>query len=83
MVDTALFFTLAFAAFLTPLVGFGDGFATEMTPLFGLLAVEAPRWVSWALGDLSIKLLAIPVLLFPYRLLLLATGLDGRQAAAA
>jgi uncharacterized PurR-regulated membrane protein YhhQ (DUF165 family) len=29
MVDTALFFTLAFAAFLTPLVGFGDGFATR------------------------------------------------------
>lgn len=83
MLDTALFFTLAFAAFLTPLVGFGDGFATEMAPLFGLLAVEAPRWVSWALGDLSIKLLAIPVLLFPYRLLLLATGLDARPVQAA
>jgi uncharacterized PurR-regulated membrane protein YhhQ (DUF165 family) len=54
-----------------------------MAPLFGLLAIEAPRWVSWALGDLSIKLLAIPVLLFPYRLLLLATGLDGRPVQAA
>lgn len=83
MVDTALFFTLAFAAFLTPMVGFGDAFATEAAPLFGLLAVEAPRWVSWALGDLAVKLVAIPVLLFPYRLLLLATGLDARQAQAA
>lgn len=78
MIDTALFFTLAFAAFLTPLVGFGDGFATEAAPLFGLLAVEAPRWVSWALGDLAVKLIAIPVLLFPYRLLLTATGLDAK-----
>ncbi len=80
MVDTALFFTLAFAAFLTPLVGFGDAFATEAAPLFGLLAVEAPRWVSWALGDLAVKLVAIPVLLFPYRGLLLATGLETRPA---
>lgn len=83
MMDTALFFTLAFAAFLTPVVGFGDEFATATAPLFGLLAVEAPRWVSWALGDLTVKLLAIPLLLFPYRALLLATGLDGRQVQAA
>lgn len=78
MIDTALFFTLAFAAFLTPLVGFGDGFATETAPLFGLLAIDAPRWVSWALGDLSIKLIAIPVLLLPYRLLLTVTGLEAK-----
>ena len=83
VVDTGLFFTLAFAAFLTPLVGYGDAFATDAAPLFGVLAFEAPRWVSWALGDLAIKLCAIPVLLFPYRLLLLVTGLDGRQAQAA
>lgn len=83
MIDTTLFFTLAFAAFLTPLVGYGDAFATEAAPLFGLLSVEAPRWMSWALGDLAIKLCAIPALLFPYRLLLLATGLAGRQAQAA
>lgn len=83
MVDTALFFTLAFAAFVTPLAGYGDDFATQAAPLFGLLAVEAPRWVSWALGDLTVKLVAIPLLLFPYRLLLLATGLDARQAQAA
>lgn len=83
MVDTALFFTIAFAAFATPLFGFGDAFATEASPLFGVLAVEAPRWVSWALGDLAIKLMAIPVLLFPYRLLLAATGLDARPGLAA
>ncbi|MEM1286117.1 MAG: VUT family protein [Pseudomonadota bacterium] len=83
MVDTALFFTIAFAAFATPMLGYGDGFATEASPLFGVLAVEAPRWVSWALGDLAIKLMAIPVLLFPYRLLLTATGLDARPGLAA
>lgn len=80
MIDTALFFTLAFAAFLTPMVGFGDDFATASAPLFGLLGVEAPRWVSWALGDLAVKLLAIPLLLVPYRGLLLATGLDAKPA---
>ena len=83
MVDTALFFTIAFAAFATPMLGYGDAFATEASPLFGVLAVEAPRWVSWALGDLAIKLMAIPVLLFPYRLLLTATGLDARPGLAA
>lgn len=83
MVDTALFFTIAFAAFATPLLGYGDAFATELSPLFGVLTVEAPRWVSWALGDLAIKLMAIPVLLFPYRLLLTATGLDARPGLAA
>ncbi|MGD1887536.1 MAG: VUT family protein [Cohaesibacteraceae bacterium] len=83
MVDTALFFTIAFAAFATPLFGFGAAFAPEASPLFGVLAVEAPRWVSWALGDLAIKLMAIPVLLFPYRLLLAATGLDARPGLAA
>ena len=69
-IDTALFFTLAFAAFLTPMIGFGDNFATESSPLFGVLAIEAPRWVSWALGDLVVKLIAIPVLLMPYRLVI-------------
>ncbi|MEM6711797.1 MAG: VUT family protein [Pseudomonadota bacterium] len=83
VVDTALFFTLAFAAFATPILGFGDAFATEAAPLFGVLAVEAPRWVSWALGDLAVKLIAIPVLLFPYRLLLVTTGLDARPGLAA
>ena len=83
MLDTALFFSLAFAAAFTPLLGFGDAFATEAAPLFGVLAVDAPRWVSWALGDLAVKLAAIPVLLLPYRLTLSLTGLDGAPARAA
>ena len=82
VLDSALFFTLAFAAFLTPFLGWGDGFATQASPLLGVLAWEAPRWVSWALGDLAIKLLAIPLLLVPYRAILLATGLDGARARA-
>lgn len=81
--DTALFFSIAFATAFTPLLGFGDAFATEAAPLFGVLPVEAPRWVSWALGDLAVKLLAIPVLLFPYRFVVLATGRAVPPAAAA
>ncbi len=83
VVDTALFFTLAFAASFTTLLGYGDDFATGTSAVLGFLPVEAPRWVSWAIGDLAVKLVAIPLLLFPYRLLLLATGLDARQAQAA
>nr|WP_306269517.1 VUT family protein [Pararhizobium sp. IMCC3301] len=67
VVDTALFFTLAFAAGLSVL-GPNDGFAIETAPLFAF-GVEAPRWMSWALGDLAVKVLAVAFLLVPYRLL--------------
>ena len=66
ILDTAVFFTLAFApaaAFLGP----NDAFAIESAPLLGVLAADAPRWASWALGDLSVKLLAALLLLAPYR----------------
>ena len=83
VIDTTLFFSLAFAAAFTPLLGFGDAFATELSPLFGVFVIEAPRWVSWALGDLAVKLLAIPLLLFPYRVVLVATGLDRAEPTPA
>lgn len=68
VVDTAIFFSIAFAAgfaFLGP----DDAFALESAPLFGVLASELPRWVSWALGDLSVKLIIAVVALIPYRLI--------------
>lgn len=69
VLDTAVFFTLAFApaaVFLGP----NDGFAIEASPLVGLFAAEAPRFVSWAIGDLSVKIAAALVLLVPYRIVL-------------
>ncbi|MEL6480560.1 MAG: queuosine precursor transporter [Pseudomonadota bacterium] len=65
-VDTALFFSLAFA----PAFGFlGDdtGWAQEQVPLLGLGAPVA-FWVSLALGDFLVKLGLIAVALVPFRL---------------
>lgn len=67
VLDTALFFTLAFAAGFS-ILGVNDEFATEAAPLFAL-GVESPRWMSWAIGDLAVKLIAVAMLLLPYRLL--------------
>ena len=70
--DTAIFFTLAFAAFI-PFAA--DPFAIEVEPLFGLVgSLEAPRWASWAIADLAVKLLVALVALGPYRLLMPAPG---------
>lgn len=68
VLDTALFFSLAFAAQFSVL-GPNDAFAIEAAPLVAL-GMEAPRWMSWALGDLAVKLLAVAVLLVPYRVLI-------------
>lgn len=66
VVDTAVFFSLAFGP-LGRVIGADDAFATELAPLFGAFAPDLPRWISWALGDLSVKLAAAVVLLAPYR----------------
>lgn len=68
VVDTLIFFSVAFAAAFA-FVGPNDGFALEAAPLFGLLPAEAPRWLSWALGDLAVKLLIAVFALIPYRLI--------------
>lgn len=68
MLDTAFFFSIAFAAVFA-FVGPDDAFALENAPLLGVFATEMPRWVSWALGDLSVKLLIAVVALIPYRLI--------------
>ncbi len=68
LVDTTVFFSLAFAAAFA-ILGPNDPFAIEPSGLFGVLSIQAPRWVSWALGDLGVKLLMALVLLAPYGLL--------------
>lgn len=65
VIDTALFFSLAFAPFFA-FIGPNVDFAVAPAPILGVLATEAPRWVSWALGDLVVKVMAGVVLLLPY-----------------
>jgi queuosine precursor transporter len=68
VLDTAIFFSIAFAAIFA-FVGPDDAFALENAPLFGIFAAELPRWLSWALGDLTVKLLIAVFALIPYRLI--------------
>ncbi|THK35243.1 VUT family protein [Ensifer sp. MPMI2T] len=63
--DTVMFFSFAFAPFFV-FLGPNDSFALEGAPLLGMLAAGAPRWISWALGDLLVKILCGIVLLLPY-----------------
>jgi len=67
VVDTAIFFAIAFSASLA----FGDVelFAVEAAPLLGFMSLEVPRWVSWALGDLIVKLIVGLAMLVPYRVI--------------
>ncbi|RWX74408.1 VUT family protein [Neorhizobium lilium] len=65
IIDTALFFSLAFAPVFA-FIGANDDFAIGQAPILGVLATEAPRWVSWALGDLAVKIVVGIVLLLPY-----------------
>lgn len=65
VIDTVLFFTIAFSASFG-FMGFEDAFVIENAPLLGLFAMEAPRWVSWALGDLGVKLIVGLAMLVPY-----------------
>ena len=63
--DTAIFFSFAFAAVFV-FLGQNDPFALESAPILGLMAAEAPRWVSWALGDLAVKIIIGLAMLLPY-----------------
>lgn len=69
VLDTAIFFSVAFAPVFA-FVGPNDPFAIAGAPLFGILPVDLPRFVSWACGDLSVKLIAALILLVPYGMLL-------------
>lgn len=68
VIDTAMFFAIAFAAAFA-FVGPNDAFALEQAPLFGVFSTEAERWVSWALGDFCVKLAIAVFALIPYRLI--------------
>jgi uncharacterized integral membrane protein (TIGR00697 family) len=66
--DTAIFFTVAFSAVLIVLEPANDvSWATGAAPLLGL-GLEAPFWVSLAVGDWLVKLLLALVALLPFRL---------------
>jgi len=68
VLDTAIFFSLAFSSHAV-FLGAGLDFAVQPAPLLGVMATEAPRWVSWALGDLVVKVSMALVLLAPYGVL--------------
>lgn len=67
--DTLIFFSLAFSQ-AAGVIGAGDAFASEAAPLLGVFAIEAPRWVSWALGDLGVKMIVGLAMLAPYGVLM-------------
>jgi uncharacterized PurR-regulated membrane protein YhhQ (DUF165 family) len=68
-VDTLVFFSLAFAP-LFVFIGPNEPFAVETAPLIGLYPIDTPRWISWALGDFSVKLLMAAFALVPYRVII-------------
>ncbi len=63
--DTAIFFSLSFAP-LFSMIGPNDDFAIASAPILGIFSTEAPRWISWALGDLCVKILVGLFMLLPY-----------------
>lgn len=70
VVDTILFFSLAFAAtfaFLDTGLGLEDGSLGFAVPFFG---AEVPLWVSLAFGDFVVKMLVGLAMLAPYGALL-------------
>jgi uncharacterized PurR-regulated membrane protein YhhQ (DUF165 family) len=66
--DTIVFFALAFAPIFV-ILGANDSFAVAPAPFLGLYPFETARWVSWAAGDFSVKLLIAIVALIPYRVI--------------
>lgn len=71
IIDTILFFGLAFAArfaFLDTGFGLEDGSLPFPTPLLSV-GPDVPLWVSLALGDFLVKIAVTLVLLVPYKAL--------------
>ncbi|WP_421762352.1 queuosine precursor transporter [Devosia sp.] len=72
LLDTLIFFTIAFApalGFIDGLFGMQDGSLGFGAPWLGVGA-EVPLWTSLATGDFMVKFLAALLLLAPYRLLM-------------
>lgn len=65
VLDTALFFSISFAP-LFVIFGPNDPYAIANAPILGVLASEAPRWISWAIGDFTAKITVGLVMLLPY-----------------
>jgi uncharacterized PurR-regulated membrane protein YhhQ (DUF165 family) len=65
LLDTVMFFSLSFAAFFV-FLGANTPFALEQAPILGIFATETPRWISWAIGDFTVKLIVGLVMLLPY-----------------
>ncbi len=68
VVDTFLFFSIAFSGLTYALLADGNNWALELAPLLGVGPV-LPLWVSLAVADLGIKIVMLLVLLVPYRVL--------------
>ncbi|WP_018901553.1 queuosine precursor transporter [Rhizobium sp. 2MFCol3.1] len=82
MLDTVIFFSLSFAAFFV-FLGPNEPFALEASPILGVFAAEAPRWISWAIGDFWVKLLVGLVMLLPYGALMsVLRPMQGARAAS-
>ncbi len=72
VIDTAIFFLLAFAArfaFLDSAFGWPDGSLAFPVSLFG---AQVPLWVSLAVGDFAVKMLIGLAMLAPYGVMLKA-----------
>lgn len=72
LLDTAIFFTIAFApalGFIDGLFGMKDGSLGFGAPWLGV-GSEVPLWFSLATGDFLVKFLAALLLLAPYRMLM-------------
>ncbi|MDQ0456556.1 VUT family protein [Rhizobium paknamense] len=65
VLDTLLFFSISFAPAFA-FIGANDDFAIGWAPLLGVFSTEAPRWISWALGDFTVKMTVGLVMLLPY-----------------
>jgi queuosine precursor transporter len=70
VLDTAIFFTVAFSGWLSFLEPSNDvSWANAATPILGQGPV-APLWMSLAMADFSVKLLIAIVALVPFRLII-------------
>ena len=69
VLDTALFFSIAFSTMLTPVFPSDDvSWANELVPLLGHGPVQ-PLWVSLAVADWLVKLAQAIVALIPFRII--------------
>jgi queuosine precursor transporter len=70
VLDTTIFFTVAFSGWLAFLEPTNDvSWANAVTPILGQ-GPDAPLWISLALADFSVKFLIAIVALVPFRLII-------------